>query len=389
MTRPNRNSPPRENADAAALSELNAKLNALPKKAKIGGRAGVVALVGRPNAGKSTLLNRVLGMKLSIVSPKAQTTRDRVLGILDEPTDGQMVLVDTPGVHLAKEGGVNEFMMTEVERALEAPDVVWMLVDPKEEEKRERTVIEALQKTLAPETPVFLLVTKADLKVSMKNRVAKAEALAALYPFAQIFYVSAERGRGVEDLLAATWERLPVGEKLYPDPEAISDKPVRFFAAEFIREQLFHRLGDELPYACAIRIDTFTEPPAGSPPEAGIKITATIFVERESQKGMVIGAGATKIKEISMSARQSISEFLGQTVVLVLKVDVLKDWSRDAQALERLGYHLPKAKKKKAPRALRGGALSATAVHETLAGPAAEPATESTSSDPELSKAHE
>jgi GTPase len=310
-------------------------------------KAGVVSIIGRPNAGKSTLLNRILGMKLSIVSPKAQTTRDRVLAIYDEPEFGQMVIVDTPGVHAAKEGGVNEFMMKEVEKSLDEPDLVWYLVDPKSEFKREETVIKAFSEFLKPGTPVFLIITKSDLKVSLKNRTEKAESLRALYPFTKTFFVSADKNRGIDELVTLSWEAMPEGERLFPEDEAVSDKPVRFFVSEFIREQLFFRLGEELPYACAIRMDHFKED------VKPIKIQATILVERESQKGIVIGAGAAKIKEISMNARKSIETFLGAPVVLVLKVDVLKDWSRDAKALEKLGYQLPKKSKKTQTRALR------------------------------------
>ena len=300
-------------------------------------KSGVVAIIGRPNAGKSTLLNRVLGTKLSIVSHKAQTTRDRVLGIFQEEGKGQMVILDTPGVHSAKDGGVNEFMMNEVEKALHEPDLVWYLVDPESPIKREETVIETLKKTISAETPVFLIITKSDLKISRTRLAEKAEGLGTLYPFKKSFLISSDKDKGVTELLSDSWDILEVGEKLYPDDDSISDKPVRFFVGEFIREQLFHRLGEELPYACAIKIDHFKEA------ETPIKIQATIFVERESQKGIVIGKAAAKIKEISMNARQTITDFLGVPVVLVLKVDALKDWSRNAKALEKLGYQLPKA----------------------------------------------
>lgn len=303
--------------------------------------SGVVAIIGRPNAGKSSLMNRLLKTKLSIVSPKAQTTRDQILGILDDDEKGQMVLLDTPGIHAAKEGGVNEFMMGEVQKSLDEPDLVWYLVDPKTTLKREETVLKMIKESIKPSTPVYLCLTKSDVRMPAKDKVKLVETLCGLFTFTKTYSISSNRNKGITELLEDSWKLLPKGAPLYQDEDAISDRPVKFFVAEMIREQLFYQLGEELPYCCAILIKSYKEN------EVPIKIEATICVERDSQKGMVIGKAASKIKSISMRARETIEEFLETKVVLVLKVDVLKDWSRDENALKKLGYQLPKKKKKK------------------------------------------
>jgi GTP-binding protein Era len=301
-------------------------------------KSGFVAIVGRPNAGKSTLLNAVLGSRVSIVTPKAQTTRERVLGILTEE-NGQIVFVDTPGIHKAKKGGINEYMVDEARHALESPTLVWYLVDPRSGLEHEKAVLELLE---ASRSPIFLLMTKSDLLKHEPQR-AGASALAHAIeselkrrelPVMRTLTISAEKRFCVKELLSATWEQMPEGPMYYPDEDQISDRPMRFFVAEKIREQLFLKLGDELPYSCAVQIESFDE--AAKPP----RIEATIHVERDSQKGMVIGKAGTKIKEIGSSARREVEDFLGEKVFLGLRVKVLKDWTRDAEALKRMGYHI-------------------------------------------------
>lgn len=303
-------------------------------------KAGYVAIAGRPNAGKSTIMNALLGSELSIVTPKAQTTRERVHGIYTEKP-GQIVFVDTPGIHRAKEGGINAFMMSEVRSALDAPDLIWYLVDPDSAAKHEETVLEVLERTKAP---VYVIFNKADLKrAHEKLPVFEPELLAAAaargIEIKAVFKLSALKKRGLEPLLKATWNLLPTGPFFYPDEEQMSDKPTKFFVSEKIREQLFWKLGEELPYGCAISIETFAED------AVPLRIEATIHVERESQKGMVIGAGGAKIKEIGTAARGNIEKFLGTKIFLGLKVNVLKDWSKDPERLRALGYDLPKTKK--------------------------------------------
>lgn len=305
-------------------------------------KSGVVVIAGRPNAGKSTLINRVLGSQLSIVSPKPQTTREGVRGVYTE-SEGQIVFVDTPGIHNARDGGINQYMMSQVHLSLEAPDLIWYLVDPRTALHHEQNVLEILKKAKAP---VFLILSKQDLK----SKVFTDESLTALenellskgkelgIQWAQALKISAHEDEGVKELLAKTWSMMPVGPYLYPDGEDLSDRPARFFVGEMIREQLFMQLGEELPYACAVQITKYQEQ------VKPLRIEATIFVERDSQKGMVIGKAGVKIKAIGTQARIKIEEFLGQKIFLGLKTEVLKNWTRDAAQLKQLGYHLPKRK---------------------------------------------
>ncbi|MBC7690159.1 MAG: GTPase Era [Methylotenera sp.] len=305
-------------------------------------KSGFIAIAGRPNAGKSTLLNHVLGSKVSIVTPKAQTTRERVLGIFTEP-QGQMIFIDTPGIHRAKEGGINEYMMAEVKEALKDVSAVWYIVDPASASKHEQPVLDLLRGVKAP---VFILMNKMDLTgktfavsniVNFENELQAACKELGI-DVQGIHPISALKGKGIDPVLEASWNLLPEGEFYYPDEDQLSDRPTKYFVAEKVREQLFLQLGDEIPYCCAIEIDRFDE--KVTPP----RIEATIHVERDSQKGMVIGQGGAKIKAIGQAARAEVEEFLGQKVFLGLKVNVLKDWSRDAETLKRLGYVLPSDK---------------------------------------------
>lgn len=310
-------------------------------------RSGLVAIIGRPNSGKSTLLNRILGSQVSIVTPKAQTTRERVLGILSED-QGQIVFVDTPGIHKAKAGGFNAYMVSEASEALDGPNRIWYLVDPDSELEHELAVVKLLDQKAERQTAISLLLNKSDVR----SASAKTEALISgiqkelkTLGFDQVDtqHISGRRGVGVKELLELTWRHLPEGPILFPDEDQLSDRPMRFFVAEKIREQLFMKLGDELPYSCAVEIEQFKE---NTKP---IRIEATIHVERDSQKGMVIGAGGKKIKEIGSAARQSIEEFIGAPIFLGLQVAVLKDWSRNAENLKRLGYHLPEPQSQRKP----------------------------------------
>jgi GTP-binding protein Era len=309
--------------------------------------AGFVAIIGRPNAGKSTLLNSILGTQLSIVSPKAQTTRERVLGILTEK-NRQIVFVDTPGIHKAKSGGINEFMVNEAKEALDGPSVVWYLVDPSSAVSHETTVLELLEKS--SQSPVIVLYTKWDMKgrqYSLLQLEALEQALSEELKnrkinVVQTLRISSEKGKGLDELLNQTWSHIPDHPLFYPDEEQLSDRPTRFFVAEKVREQLFRCLGDELPYSCAVEIEKFEE--STKLP----RIEAVIHVERDSQKGMVIGKGGQKIKEIGSQARQQVEEFLGAPVFLGLRVSVLKDWTKNAEAMKRMGYLLPTQGKGKA-----------------------------------------
>ena len=310
--------------------------NEVPKK-----RSGEVAIVGRPNAGKSTLLNTVLGTEISIVSPKAQTTRDRVLGIYTEPA-GQIVFVDTPGIHRAKEGGLNEAMMNEVATSLEAPDLIWVLVEPPrtlggDESRHQDPVFEMIR---GSKSPCLLLLSKSDLHRRSSEMTEFEEQLSARaqsefgITFEKSLAVSVKSAESVKRLLETTWLKLGTGPYLYPDDESVSDRPMRFFVGEKIREQLFHCLGDELPYACAVEIEQYKEN------QKPVHIEAVIHVERESQKGMVIGQGGKKIREIGTRARIHVEKLVGGPVFLGLKVKVWRDWSKDRDALKKMGYQV-------------------------------------------------
>lgn len=297
-------------------------------------RSGFVVIAGRPNAGKSTLLNQLLEMQLSIVSPKAQTTRENIVGVLNA-SEGQICFIDTPGIHFAKEGGINEFMIHQAQSALESPNLVWYLLDPFSTLKAEKKVIETLQGTRCP---VFLIQNKSDIA---QKTGKKAEELLSFVqqelkdhqiPLSQTFKISALKNQGIKELLKSTWQEIPEGPLYYPDVEQVTDRPMRFFAAELIREQLFLQLGEEVPYSCAVEITRYDE--SVKP----IRIEANVYVERDSQKGILIGASASKIKNIGQKARESIEKMLGAKIFLGLQVKILKDWSKNEETLKRLGY---------------------------------------------------
>jgi GTP-binding protein Era len=299
-------------------------------------KSGFVAIVGRPNSGKSTLINHVLGQTLSIVTPKAQTTRERVLGILTEK-EGQIIFIDTPGIHKAREGGINEYMVNEAREALDSPSCVWYIVDPRSKVEHEMAVIDLLKHT---KVPIFLLMNKSDLfgksvpdtQVEELEKGLKAAMDTFKLEVIETVRIAAQGGVGVAELLFKTWTVMPEGPLYYEDPEQLSDRPTRFFISEKIREQLYLSLGEELPYSCGVEIEKYDE--KAKP----LRIEAVIYVERDSQKGMVVGKGGAKIKEIGTNARKTIEEFLGEKVFLGLKVELLKDWTRNVAAMERMGY---------------------------------------------------
>lgn len=299
-------------------------------------KSGFIAIIGRPNAGKSTLLNQVTGSEISIVTPKAQTTRDRVLGILTEKR-GQIVFIDTPGIHRAKEGGINEYMVGEAKQALEAPSLIWYLLDPYSELKHEQAVIELLNLTAQKDVSIFLVLNKVDKKSNEPLVKAIEEELKNKgFKKVNLNRISARSGLGVVQLVEASWSLLAEGPFYYPDSEQLSDRPTRFFVAEMIREQLLLQLGEEVPYSCAVEIESFKE----NLPVP--RIEAVIYVERPSQKAIVIGAKGSKIKSIGQAARKKAEQFLEKKIFLGLQVKVLPDWTRDAETLRRMGYALVK-----------------------------------------------
>ena len=290
-------------------------------------RAGIVTVVGKPNVGKSTLLNRIVGQKLSITSPKPQSTRDRVVGIYSAD-DSQMVILDTPGL-LNPGYLLQEAMRSTALRALEEADVIVYLADATE--GNPPTLIEAAQLTSAPRAPVLTVLNKSDA-IPAKRR---ADANVA----GDVIYISALTGDGIPELMARIAARLPESPFLYPEDD-ISTQPVRFFVAEMVRETVLEQLHDEVPYAVAVQVEEFRE---GSSP---LYIRAVIYVERDSQKAIIIGSKGAQIKSIGETARKKIESFIGSKVYLDLWVKVLANWRKNPGSLSRFGYQLATGKSK-------------------------------------------
>ena len=292
-------------------------------------RSGFVALLGRPNVGKSTLLNRLLGAKIAIVTAKPQTTRDRIAGI-HTSSRGQIVFLDSPGIHRPKKA-LNVHMVRTAERIAGEADVVVHLVDerPIESGDEESMVRKILGRVSVPR---LLVVNKVD-RMGESAAVARRETLMASGLYEKGFLLSAATGRGVEAFLAAVYELLPQGPAFYPE-EDLTDLPMRFIAKEIIREKLFAALSEELPYSVAVVIEEYKEDP-----ETGlIRIRAEICVERDSQKGIIIGRGGRMLKRIGTEARLELEKETGQRVYLDLFVKVEREWTRNETLLRRLGY---------------------------------------------------
>jgi len=291
-------------------------------------RSGFVAILGAPNAGKSTLLNRVLGQKISIVSKKPQTTRNRILGVA-HMAGAQMVFLDTPGIHRAKTPLTTRIVDTALTTLSEA-DLILLVADAhRPDESSERLLLKKLGKQ---RVPVILALNKIDL-IKRPVLLAQIGAWTDRFAFAGVVPVSAKSGEQVESLLSAMEAVLPVGPPLFP-PESLTDLPTRFIAAEMIREKAFRLTGQEIPYAIAVTIDSFKEERDGSL----VRIHATIHVERESQKGIVIGKNGAKLKQIGEAARKEIETLLDTKVFLKLFVRVQKNWTKDTRALRKFGY---------------------------------------------------
>lgn len=289
-------------------------------------RSGFISIIGRPNAGKSTLLNALLGEKISIVTPKPQTTRKTIRGVLNAP-GCQMVFVDTPGIHRAR-GLLNEFMVREALSTLSDVDVILYMVEadrPVSED--DRFIMEGLKGLKAP---VVLAVNKID-KVAKARLLPLIEEYSKLHGFASVVPISALTGDGLDVLTGELSGRMPEGPRYFPE-DMITDEPERVIVAEIIREKVFLATRQEIPYSVAVVIEEFKEG------EGLISISAAINVERDSQKGMVIGRGGRMLKRIGTEARSEIESLLGVKVFLKLFVRVQKDWTRSPGALKEFGY---------------------------------------------------
>jgi GTPase len=291
-------------------------------------RAGFVSLIGRPNAGKSTLLNRLVGEKLSIVSARPQTTRNRITGIKNL-AGAQVIFVDTPGLHPA-DGKLGAFMLKTAHRAVEDVDLVCLVVDASTGDSPDRIVLDPLR---AYTGPVFCVLNKTD-RVRPKSRMLPLiETWRRGYPFTEIIPVSALAGTYCDRLLEMIVGRLPEHPPFFP-ADATSDQPETFYVAEMIREKVFHLTRQEVPYAVAVRVEELTE----REHPACLYIRATVFVEQESQKGILIGKGGAMLKQIGTAARRDLESFFGIKVFLESTVEVRRNWRRDEWALREFGF---------------------------------------------------
>lgn len=303
-------------------------------------RCGYVAIVGRPNAGKSTFLNKVLGQKVSITSKKAQTTRNRVIGILNRE-DAQVVLVDTPGHHEAW-SRINKAMVREVDAALAEVDLVLLMVDlvpAVRAAKQDKAVLSKgdevlLERCAATKRPVVLALNKIDL-IEQEWALPVLQKWSEVHDFAALVPMSALNGLNGDQVLEELVSRLPEHPPMFPTDQ-LMDTTERFVVSEIIREKLFHNLDQELPYSVAVVVEGFDESERDTPSRR-ITILATIYVERNSQKGIVIGKGGSMLKRVGTQARKDLNRILDARVHLDLHVKVQKDWTNSERMLKDLG----------------------------------------------------
>ena len=290
-------------------------------------KSGFIAIVGRPNAGKSTLVNTLVGQKVAIVSPKPQTTRNRIQGILNRD-DAQIVLIDTPGLHKA-ENALSRQMMDEAQQALDGVDILCLIVDAAAgASTADKFSFEWVRRFKGP---VFLLLNKID-QVKKPVLLPLIDHYRQQLEFAEIFPVSALTGEGAAELVDAWMARLPEAPPYFP-PDQFTDQPERFLAAEIIREKAILSTREEVPYAVAVLLDSFEEKPSL------LRIRATLYVEREGQKGILIGKRGETMKKIGTEARKELETLLGTRVFLELFVKVQRQWRQNASIVRQLDWH--------------------------------------------------
>lgn len=294
-----------------------------------GFKSGFISIIGRPNVGKSTFLNRVIGQKIAIMSDKPQTTRNKVQGVLTT-NDSQMIFIDTPGIHKPKHK-LGDFMMKVATNTLKEVDLILFMINAVEGlGQGDQFIIEKLQTT---KTPVFLVVNKID-QLHPDDLLPLIEKYQKLYPFTAIVPISALEGNNVETLLEQIKEHLPEGPQFYP-ADQVTDHPERFIISELIREKVLHLTREEIPHSVAVAIDSIKKMDNSDT----INVMATIVVERDSQKGIVIGKQGKMLKEVGTRARVDIENLLGSKVFLEMWVKVQKDWRNKASQLRDFGFN--------------------------------------------------
>ena len=290
-------------------------------------RSGFVALVGRPNVGKSTLLNALLGQKISIVTPRPQTTRHRLIGIANVP-GGQIAFVDTPGLHHGQTRALNRAMNRTAAAALMDADLAVLVVEALKWTDEDDL---ALRRVKESERPTLLVINKVDRVQPRERLLPHLAQLAARHPFAALVPVSAQKGTNLDDLRAAILKSLPAGPAMFP-ADQLTDRSEKFRIAETIREKLTLELVEELPYGIAVEVESMSDNEDGQ-----VEVSAVIWVDRSGQKPIVIGAGGERLKRIGRAARVELNKLLGKRFHLTLWVKVREDWADDARALAQLG----------------------------------------------------
>lgn len=291
-------------------------------------KSGYAAIVGRPNVGKSTLLNALVGQKISITTHKPQTTRHRILGIYSRP-DAQIIFVDTPGFHLKEAHAINRYMNKAALSSLYDVDIILFVIEAGRWTREDAALAEKLQ---SQKQPVIAVINKVDAVSDKRELLQEIERLDKLMKLEAIVPISARKGDGLETLRSLVLERLPPAPP-YFDPEQVTDRSLRFLAAEEIREKLFLHVHAELPYALTVEIEQFIEE------EKLYRIRATVWVEKMSHKGMVIGKNGVLLKRVGTEARKALQQSFGRKIFLELWVKVKEGWSDDERALQSLGYH--------------------------------------------------
>lgn len=290
-------------------------------------KSGFVSIIGRPNVGKSTFVNRVIGHKIAIMSDKAQTTRNKIQGVMTRD-DAQIIFIDTPGIHKPKHK-LGDYMMRVAKNTLSEIDAIMFMVNVNEDIGRGDEYIMEMLKNV--KTPIFLVLNKIDL-VHPDTMMPKIEQYQSYMDFTEIIPISALEGLNVDHFIDVLKSFLPEGPKYYPDNQ-ISDHPEQFVVSEIIREKILHLTSEEIPHAIGVNVDRMIKED-----EDRVRIEATIYVERDSQKGIVIGKGGKKLKEVGKRARRDIEMLLGSKVYLELWVKVQRDWRNKVNFIRQIGY---------------------------------------------------